>query len=282
MAITTKFRIGVIGNGFVGESQAFAFAPVADVKIFDIDPTRATHTLEETLQQDYVFVCLPTPMKADGSQDLSLIENFFDGIQTLITMKKPIFILKSTVLPGTTAKLKAKHLNKIIFCPEFLTEKTAKLDMLTQARIVIGGDHLEAQMVKWLFTERFGDKHFVITDSTSAEIIKYMANNFLTVKTAFMNEYYDLAKELGADWAKVVEGFASDPRIGNSHTSVPGHDGKRGFGGTCFPKDINAIIDFSKEVGVDMNTLVAAWETNLRVRPEQDWKELKGRAVSEN
>jgi UDPglucose 6-dehydrogenase len=63
---------------------------------------------------------------------------------------------------------------------------------------------------------------------------------------------------------------------------VPGHDGKRGFGGTCFPKDINAIIDFSKEVGVDMNTLVAAWETNLRVRPEQDWKELKGRAVSEN
>jgi UDPglucose 6-dehydrogenase len=96
-----------------------------------------------------------------------------------------------------------------------------------------------------------------------------------------MNEYYDLIAKVGGDWNDVVEGFVSDPRIGNSHTSVPGHDGKRGFGGTCFPKDINAIIEFSQEFGVPMKTLEGAWETNLRVRPEQDWNELKGRAVSE-
>jgi UDP-glucose 6-dehydrogenase len=107
-----------------------------------------------------------------------------------------------------------------------------------------------------------------------------MANNFLTVKTAFFNEYYDLVKELEADWNDVVEGAVADPRIGNSHTQVPGHDGKRGFGGSCFPKDINAIIQFSEVFGVEMNTLEAAWKTNLRVRPEQDWKDLVGRAVS--
>jgi len=282
MDITTKYKVGVIGAGFVGESQAYAFAPTADVKIFDIDRTKATHTLEETLLQDFVFVCLPTPMKRDGSQDLSIIENFFEGIQTLITVHRPVFILKSTVLPGTTRMLEIKHGVTVAFCPEFLTEKTAKLDMLTQARIIVGHDNPYVQMdIVNLFRSRFGEKHYITTDPTSAEMVKYMANNFLTVKTAFMNEYYDLVERVGGSWEDVVEGFVSDPRIGNSHTSVPGHDGKRGFGGTCFPKDINAIIDFSKEVGVPMNTLSAAWNTNLRVRPERDWENLKGRAVSE-
>ena len=273
-----KYRIGIVGFGFVGESQAFAFAPTADIKVYDIDETKRTHSLEETLLQDFVFVCLPTPMKKDGSQDLSIIEKFFSNVPGRYN---PTFILKSTVLPGTTKMLESKYNIKIVFCPEFLTEKTAKLDMLTQARIVIGGNPLGVIKVKNLFESRFGKKHYVLTDSTSAEFVKYMANNFLTVKTAFMNEYYDLIERVGGDWNDVVEGFVSDPRIGNSHTSVPGHDGKRGFGGTCFPKDINAIIEFSQECGVPMKTLEGAWETNLRVRPEQDWNELKGRAVSE-
>ena len=273
------YRIGIIGFGFVGESQAFAFAPTADIKVYDVDETKRTHSLEETLTQEFVFVCLPTPMKKDGSQDLSIIENFFEDVPGRYN---PTFILKSTVLPGTTKMLESKYNLKIVFCPEFLTEKTAKLDMLTQARIVIGGKSSLCEKVKGLFESRFGKKHYVITDSNSAEIIKYMANNFLTVKTVFMNEYYDLVERVGGDWNDIVEGFVADPRIGNSHTSVPGHDGKRGFGGTCFPKDINAIIEFSKEQGVQMNTLEGAWETNLKVRPEQDWNELKGRAVSDN
>jgi UDPglucose 6-dehydrogenase len=167
-----------------------------------------------------------------------------------------------------------------VFCPEFLTEKNAKLDMLTQSRIILGGYIDLTLKVESLFEARFGNKHYILTDSTSAELIKYMSNNFLTVKTAFFNEYYDLAKELDANWNTIVEGVTSDPRIGNSHSKVPGHDGKRGFGGTCFPKDINAMIEYSKTKNVEMNTLEAAWKTNLRVRPEQDWKELKGRAVS--
>lgn len=273
-----KFKVGIIGFGFVGESQAFAFAPVADIKIFDIDVSKRTHEIEDVLSQDLVFVCIPTPMRENGTQDLSLVEGFFYQADNF--KSKPTYILKSTVLPGTTKRLADKFNLNIVFCPEFLTERTAKLDMLTQSRIVIGGDTHHTEQVLKLFKARFGNKHYILTDSKSAELVKYMSNNFLTVKTSFMNEYYDLVKEIGGDWDKIVEGVVADPRIGNSHTQVPGHDGKRGFGGSCFPKDINAIIEFSKEKGVEMNTLEAAWKTNLRVRPEQDWKQLIGRAVS--
>lgn len=273
-----KFKVGIIGSGFVGESQAYAFSPVADVKIFDINPVKATHTLLEVLSQYYIFVCLPTPMKENGEQDLSYIENFFSNIGLHNT--DAIFILKSTVLPGTTKQLVDKYNFNIVFCPEFLTEKTAKIDMLTQSRIVVGGKEELCLKVIYLFITRFGNKHYVVTDSTTAEFIKYMSNTFLAVKVSVMNEFYRLANKLEVNWNDAVEGFVSDPRIGNSHTQVPGHDGKLGFGGTCFPKDINALITIGKELGVDMNTLEAAWKTNLEVRPEQDWKDLIGRAVS--
>jgi len=273
-----QFKVGIIGNGFVGESQAYSFTPVADVKIFDINPVKATHTLLEVLSQDYIFVCLPTPMKENGEQDISYIENFFSNIGLYNT--NAIFILKSTVLPGTTKQLIDKYNFNIIFNPEFLTEKTAKLDMLTQSRIILGGSKELCLNVLELFMARFGKKHYILTDSTTAEFIKYMANTFLAVKVSVMNEFYRMANELGVEWNKALEGFVSDPRIGNSHTQVPGHDGKLGFGGTCFPKDINALITLGKQLGVNMNTIEAAWETNLEVRPEQDWKDLKGRAVS--
>ena len=273
-----KFKVGVIGNGFVGESQAYAFSPVADVKIFDVNPVKATHTLLEVLSQDFIFVALPTPMKENGEQNNSYIENFFSNIGLYNT--NAIFILKSTVLPGTTKLLNEKYNFNIVFCPEFLTEKTAKLDMLTQSRVVIGGDKQHTEKVLELFKARFGQKHYILTDTTTAEFIKYMANTFLAVKVSVVNEFYRMSKVLGVNWSDALEGFVSDPRIGNSHTNVPGHDGKLGFGGTCFPKDINALITMGKELGVDMNTLEAAWKTNLEVRPEQDWKQLVGRAIT--
>jgi nucleotide sugar dehydrogenase len=273
-----KFKVGVIGNGFVGESQAYAFSPVADVKIFDVNPVKATHTLLEVLSQDFIFVCLPTPMKENGEQDISYIENFFSNIGLYNT--DAIFIIKSTVLPGTTKQLTDKYNFNIVFSPEFLTEKTAKLDMLTQSRIIFGGKKELCLKVLELFMARFGKKHYILTDSTTAEFIKYMANTFLAVKVSVVNEFYRLANELGVEWNDALEGFVSDPRIGNSHTQVPGHDGRLGFGGTCFPKDINALITMGKELGVDMNTLEAAWKTNLEVRPEQDWKQLVGRAIT--
>ena len=109
-----------------------------------------------------------------------------------------------------------------------------------------------------------------------------MNNNFFAAKVSIMNEYYRLGEIIGVDWETAMHGFASDQRIGDSHLHVPGPDGKFGFGGTCFPKDINALIVFARNKGTIMNTLEAAWKTNLEVRPEEEWKDLKGRAVSDN
>ena len=273
-----KYNVGIIGNGFVGESQAFAFSPTCNVKIYDKNPLRSVNKLDDVLKCDFVFVCVPTPMKKDGSQDFSYIENVF-----IEAKKGPIYIIKSTILPGSTKILADKFSDlDIIFSPEFLTERTAKLDMLTQARIIFGGSQILTKKCEKLFSQRFMNRTFIHTDSTTAEYIKYMNNNFFAAKVSIMNEYYRLGKVIGVDWDKAVYGFAADHRIGDSHLHVPGPDGKLGFGGTCFPKDINAFISFANDNGTKMNTLEAAWKTNLEVRPEEDWQDLKGRAVSDN
>jgi UDPglucose 6-dehydrogenase len=268
--------VGIIGNGFVGESQAFAFSPINQIKIYDINPLKCTHSKDDVHKSDFIFVCVPTPMYDDGNQDLTYIENVFKDAKY-----GPIYIIKSTVLPGTTEMLQKQypHLN-IIFSPEFLTERTAKLDMLTQSRVIFGGDRVLTEKVEGLFKFRFMNRHFIHTDSRTAEFIKYMNNTFFATKISIMNEYYRLANLVGVNWEDALHGFISDGRIGDSHLHVPGPDGKLGFGGACFPKDINALINMAKNVGVNMNVLDAAWKTNLEVRPEQDWHNLKGRAIT--
>lgn len=269
------YKVGIIGNGFVGESQAFAFSPVAEVRIYDTNPLRATHTLNEVCECDFVFVCVPTPMSSDGSQDLSYIENVFESVS-----RGPIYIIKSTILPGTTKKLQDQFGVDIIFSPEFLTERTAKLDMLTQARIVFGGKKRLCDEVIKLFAERFMNRHFIVTDSTTAELIKYMNNSFFATKVSIMNEFKRLSDALGTNWDDAMHGFAADGRIGDSHLHVPGPDGKLGYGGTCFPKDVNALITLARELDVPVHSIEGGWRTNLEVRPEQEWKSMKGRAVS--
>jgi len=272
-----KIIIGIIGNGFVGESQAFAFSPTNEIRIYDVDPLKSTHSKEETHESDFIFVCVPTPMDMGGKQDLSYIERVFEDAK-----EGPIYIIKSTVLPGTTEMLQKQYPHlKIIFSPEFLTERTAKLDMLTQARVIFGGNLELTNRVEELFRGRFMNRHFIHTDSKTAEFIKYMNNTFFATKVSLMNEYYRLSQLIGVNWEDALYGFASDGRVGDSHLHVPGPDGKVGFGGTCFPKDINALMNMAKDVGVNMNILEAAWKTNLEVRPEQDWNKLKGRAISE-
>ena len=169
-----KFTVGILGNGFVGESQAFAFSPTCEIKIFDKDPLRSINTLEEVLSSDFIFVCVPTPMKKNGSQDFSYIENVFEN-----AIKGPIYIIKSTILPGSTKLLQNKFKDlDIVFSPEFLTERNAKLDMLTQTRIIFGGEKKLTKECENLFSQRFMNRTFIHTDSTTAEYNKYMNNNF--------------------------------------------------------------------------------------------------------
>ena len=110
-------------------------------------------------------------------------------------------------------------------------------------------------------------------------MVKYTTNTFLPTKVSFANEIKMICDKVGIDYDKVIEYATHDDRLGHSHWSVPGPDGHLGFGGSCFPKDINALLDICRELGVPAKTIYGAWETNLNVRPEQDWEELKGRAV---
>ncbi len=271
-----KFKVGVIGNGFVGEAISFAFSSVSDLYIYDKDPLKSLDDLQSVHNCDFVFICVPTPMFEDGSQDISYVESTFENATS-----KPIYILKSTVLPGTTEDLSEKYSNfKIIFSPEFLTERNAKLDMLTQSRIILGGELSLTEKAKSLFNQRFKIKNIIQTDSKTAELIKYMNNTFLATKVSIMNEFKLLCDKIGANWEDASKGFVSDGRIGDSHLNVPGHDGKLGYGGTCFPKDVNALLSFSKKHDVQLNTIKGGWKTNLKVRVEKDWEEKEGRSVS--
>ncbi len=263
-----KPTIGIIGNGFVGEAQAFAFSPVSNIKVYDVDPLKSTHTLNETHDSDFVFVCVPTPMYSDGNQNLEFIEEVFKHAN-----ERPIYILKSTVLPGTTDKLIKKHSQfKIVFSPEFLTERTSKLDMLTQNRIILGGDKNLTNSVSELYKIRFKNKNIIETDSITSELIKYMNNTFFATKVSIMNEFRLISDKIGADWNKALDGFASDGRIGDSHLNVPGHDGQFGYGGKCFPKDVNAFILYAKNLEIELNTIRGGWETNLKVRKDREWE----------
>ena len=279
-------KIGIVGNGFVGSSVAFGFSPntgcdVEDIKIYDKDNSKATHSLESTLTSDFIFVSVPTPSNPDGSINLDVVYNVFDEMNTLNHRTDNIFLLRSTVTPGTTRKLQRKFRNlNIVFNPEFLTERSAKLDFINQARFILGGRKKDTNKVEKLLKWRFGETMPVIkTNYETAEMIKYMNNCFFATKVSFLNEMYQIADACGVDWDMAVEGFVRDGRVGHSHMNVPGPDGKFGFGGSCFPKDIQAMIHFANSLSVEPSVLNGAWDKNLDVRPEEDWKKLKGRAV---
>ena len=272
-------KIGIIGNGFVGNSVAFGFSPTHDIRVHDKDIKKNLNTIEEVLECDFIFVCVPTPMNRDGSINLDVVEKALDEVNQK-NKKDNVIILKSTMIPGTMGTLIEKYPDlNLVFNPEFLTERTAKLDFLTQARIILGGNPRHTAKVKELFEERFMHCYVIETNTTTAEMIKYMNNVFFASKVSIMNEFKQVCDKVGANWEVALKGFAADQRIGDSHLNVPGPDGKMGFGGSCFPKDINAFITLAEEYDVDVNTIKGAWATNLEVRPEKDWENLKGRAV---
>ena len=185
-------------------------------------------------------------------------------------------------MPGTVEKLVSQYKDlNIVFSPEFLTERAARLDFINASRVVLGGEKHLTDRVEALFRDRFPHKTIIKTDLVTSQFIKYMANCFFSVKVSFMNELKQAADALDVNWDDAMTGFITDGRIGNSHLDVPGHDGSLGFGGKCFPKDLNAFIHMYDKIGVDPKVMRATWEKNLEVRSNHDWAEIEG-AVSDN
>ena len=273
--------IGVIGQGFVGNAVYQKFKNHYDVLTYDKYKSDHNSNLRNlVLNSKYIFVCLPTPMNTDGSCNIDIIEEVLNEVNEITDSPKTI-VLKSTVICGTTEKLNLKYefLN-IVFNPEFLTERNAVKDYDNQERIILGGNRPHTTDLKQIFSKVFPNSRIIKTSSTHAEMVKYLTNTFLAVKVSFANEMYELCNKLEIDYDKVVEYATIDQRLGQSHWSVPGHDGDFGFGGHCFPKDLSAIIRLTYELGTNNFVLSSAETTNDEVRTVRDWEQMKGRAVT--
>jgi UDPglucose 6-dehydrogenase len=274
-----SLQVGILGNGFVGSAIANGFALHSDVRIFDVNPRRSTHTFEETVNDsDVIFLSVPTPMKIEtGVIDLSIMDSVVERVSNVNRRNDNVLVIKSTVVPGTVEKYVEGYPNlNIVFSPEFLTERAANLDFINASRIVLGGKKIDVDKVEKAFRVRFPYKNIIKTDLTTAQFTKYMANCFFSTKISFMNEMRQAAESMNVDWEKAMEGFVSDGRIGNSHLDVPGHDGNCGFGGKCFPKDLNAFINALEKVGVNPTVLKSVWDKNLEVREHHDWLDIEG------
>ena len=276
--------IGIVGQGFVGNAVYQKFKNYYDVLTYDKDDTKSTSTLENlTMLCDTIFLCLPTPMKSDGSCDVSILEDVLAQIDLLVDNYESIrnIVIKSTISPGTTKKWNNKYESlRLVFNPEFLTERNAVEDYENQNRIILGGPRPTTTELKQIFSKVFPKANIIKTDSTHAEMVKYLTNTFLSTKVSFANEMYQLCGKLNIDYDKVVEYATHDDRLGKSHWNVPGHDGDFGFGGHCFPKDLAAILHLTEELKTVNNVLCATQETNNNVRKDRDWEKMKGRAVS--
>lgn len=271
-------NIGIVGQGFVGNAVYQKFKNFYDVKTFDLNKDKCNSNESEVYCSDIIFVCLPTPMNADGSCNIDIVESVIKKIDSLKENK--IVVIKSTIPPGTTVSINEKFNNvEVVFNPEFLTERNAIEDYNDQNRIILGGPRSATTKLKQVFSVVFPKAHVIKTDSTHAEMVKYVTNTFLSVKVSFANEMHLLCQRLKIDYDKVIEYAKYDKRMGESHWSVPGPDGDFGFGGHCFPKDLEAILFLTDKFETVNNVLKATKKTNDQVRSNKDWEKMKGRAV---
>ena len=284
-----KKTIGIIGQGFVGSAIREGMNNAFNVETYDIDPGKQStvKNISELVDKvdEIIFVCLPTPMNQSGRCDTRIVETAISDINDANRRlnKSTIAVIKSTVEPGTTDRLNDRYSHiTVIFNPEFLTEANSYNDFKNQNRIIIGGPRPASTKVKTMYRKAFPKVPIVKTGANVAETVKYFINCFLATKVSFANEMKQVCDKINVDFDKVVEYALYDDRIGNSHLSVPGPDGSMGFGGHCFPKDLNAIRFVADECGISPTVLTAVWEKNLEVRKsaERDWESMIGRAVS--
>ena len=272
-------NIGIIGQGFVGNAIYQKFKNYYNVKTYDIKGNIHCNSNEqETLDNEVVFICLPTPMNQDGSCHTDIVEAAIKRVFEFGVAK--IAVIKSTVPPGTVAKWNKQFPSlNIVFNPEFLTEANAVNDFNNQTRIILGGPRKGTTKLKTLYSKVFPKATIVKTDSTYAEMVKYVTNSFLATKVSFANEMYQICGELDIDYDKVIEYAMYDERLGSSHWNVPGPDGDFGYGGHCFPKDVQALLIKAEELGLEPQMLEATHAKNEQVRKNKDWLGMKGRAI---
>jgi UDPglucose 6-dehydrogenase len=311
-------KITVIGTGYVGLVAGVCFAdaghhvvcvdrdpgkiellkngkiPIYEPGLEDLMKTSAsriefTTDLPSAIKaHEIIFIAVGTPENADGSADMEPTMAVVKAICAAADSKKYI-VLKSTVPIGTAALLRAfvaqncKHPIEIISNPEFLKEGAAVDDFLRPDRVVIGRQTREAEVLMNELYEPFlkNGHPILFMDNASAEMTKYAANAFLSVKISFINELALLADKLGADINDVRRGFTSDSRI-NPAFFYPGV----GFGGSCFPKDVKALVHTGRKAGIAMEIVHSADQVNDRQkgilfeRMKEHFGDLRGKTIA--
>jgi UDPglucose 6-dehydrogenase len=296
------YDLGVIGTGYVGLVSGTCFAAtgntvycvdIVEEKIRNLkkgicpifepglehllhrnlreDRLNFTTSLELSVEEsEIIFLCLPTPPNEDGSADLQHVLKVAENIARIIKEKnitdRKIIVNKSTVPVGTAARVQEifdRELpeGQISVCsnPEFLREGFAVEDAMKPERVVVGTDsEYVAETMRDLYEPfvRSGNP-VLIMDIKSAEVTKYAANSFLATKISFVNDLSEYCEQVGADIEKIRLGIGSDSRIGKRFLFAG-----IGFGGSCFPKDVRALIHSSEQEGVDLEVIKAARDVN--------------------
>lgn len=263
MNFLKRTKIGIVGLGFVGSAIKDAMMDHCDLVLVDKDPQKGTHTFNDLKDCEGVFVSVPTPFGDDGKCNTSILEDVLEKLKNF----DGVIISKCTAPPLTYKSLNEQYPN-LVHAPEFLTAANAYKDYVNGKFIIIGGRikayrDLAEKIIKLGQPSAVNVSQCTIEE---ASLAKYTINSFLATKVSFMNELYNLAQAIGADYNLVASMVTMDDRIGKSHMQVPGPDGEFGFGGMCFPKDTSALLKFSEELDVSMNVLEAAVKKNLILR----------------
>ena len=257
-------KLGIVGHGFVGTAVDHGFTK--DVQKFIVDPKHnSTNTIEDLIKfkPDAVFVAVPTPMLETGECNTEILEGV---MQQLNSNKGSLVIVKSTVPAYKLQSILEQCVDiRIVYNPEFLTEKNYIDDFVNPPMHVFGGINADTDAVEKLYKDHSECAECPVykTDLTTASMVKYCINSFLATKVTFMNEMYDVLKAAkGTDWQTFTDIIGNDPRIGKSHMKVPGNDGMRGYAGSCFPKDTAALAWFAREI---LNTPFTQLETSIEI-----------------
>ena len=265
-----KYSIGIIGLGTVGGALENYFKEKgAPLFVYD---KNGRGSLVKVNKADVIFICVPTPFDKKNGFDLSYVEDACKNISG-----EKIVIIKSTVLPGTTEKLQKKYPgHKVLFNPEFLTERNAKNDMKFPDKQIVGFTSKSREVAGDILRILPDAPFKKIVSARDAEMVKYFINTFLASKVVFANQMYDLCKKSGIGYETVKEIVAADNRIGDSHLDIF-FDGYRGYGGKCLPKDTRAIICFADSIGVDLKLHKTIEEINNNLISGKKYKKCHGK-----
>jgi len=247
----STLKLGIIGCGFVGGSVNKGFDK--DVEKFIVDPkVENSVSLQELVEAgpSITFVCLPTPQQETHQDvDIYIVRDMLAQLEAL--EYKGIVVLKSTITPYYLTKFKKDFQLKIVYNPEFLRETNADYDFINPDMQILGGKWKECEVVEKAYVRHSSVKVVPTfkTDLITASFLKYTINSWLATKVAFFNELHELFEQSGSNssWEQFTEMLRNDERIGKSHMQVPGPDGQFGYGGSCFPKDTNALLYYAKQ-----------------------------------